>query len=327
MPQARGVNFKGVFFEEYVYGEEPPNPEGFKFYASQFTLAGQQNLLASEILTGMPGEARPGRGNVNPSGDLVTELGAEWIVPILKHTLGDVQTSGVGPYTHVVTPADLPAGGLTFEKDHGPRISGNGRYERFYGVRPNTMNVEFPVEGYIGVTWGLLGRDHALASAVLDAAPVDDGHRSMTSFNAQLIEEGGSAIGVITNLSINYSNNLDESIFALGGGGRRAELPEGRRSVGGSFTTLFRDAALLEKAINDTETSLKIRAYRGTGDGTAGNGSVEFFIPKLVLERTSVPVNTAGGLRVDFNYRGYQDVEGTPLYQITVKNMSDLAAS
>jgi hypothetical protein len=325
--QASGYKFRGTFFEEYVYGVEPSNPEGFKFYATRYTLGRQQNLLQSALLTGLPGEAEPDGGNVNPSGDLETELNAEWIVPLLKHTFGEIDTTGVGPYTHVLTPGDLPAGGLTFEGDQGPPIT-TGRYERVWGVRPATMNVVFPQgDGYITVAWGLRGRNTGLYDVALDAAPLDLVPRSMTSLHARLLEEGGVESAIVTSLNINYSNGLDEDVFALGGGGLRAELPEGRRTVSGSMEVLVRNTTLLAKAQALTETSLKIRAYRGTGDGTANNGSVEFFIPKLKLEPTSIPTDTPQGKRVTFNYRGYQTVAETPLYQVTVKNMSDLAAS
>jgi hypothetical protein len=325
MPQARGINFVGTMFEETEYGVEPASPEGFKIYGTSFGLQSTQNLIDSEILNGERARSRPARGNIDVSGAFPTELAAEWMVPILKHALGSIDTTGSGPYEHVLTIGDLPIG-LTFEKDHGPAISGSGRYERFYGCRVASMALEFPVEGYCTASFDIRGRDSALKSAAFDSDPLDAGHTSFFSTQVTSILEDGDAIATVQSATINLDNGLDDSIFGLGGGGKRRALPEGFASVTGELTALFEDAALLTKIIDGTSSSLKIVLSRGDGLGTAGNESMEFLVQNLDFERVGVPVPGPAGLTLTVPFRAYRVTTDAGL-EITVKNMSDLAAS
>lgn len=325
--QARGVDFVGTFFEENEYGTPPEAPaDGYKLYARSFNLRGSRNLLQSEILYGGRGRRRPAGGNLNVAGDIVTELAPEWPVPLLKHTLGVLQTTGGGPYTHVLTCGPLPVGGLTFEADHGAAISGAGRFERFWGVRPASMNIEVTSEGYVLTTFGMLGKNHGFFSSALDSDPMDYGHSSFTARHATLVEEGGSPIATVTQWNLAYDNDLDDSVFALGGGGQRRRLPYGFANVGGQMRVLFEDPSLLNKAIDDVATSLKLTFARGNGGGTVGNESIEIFVPFVILEPTSPETPGPRGKSINFNYQGFSGTGLSPL-RITVKNMSSLALS
>ena len=63
--------------------------------------------------------------------------------------------------------------------------------------------------------------------------------------------------------------------------------------------TLFEDASLLTKALNSTESSLKL-----TVTGSASS-IVEAEIQELQYERNSPDVSVATGLIVDLNFQGY----------------------
>lgn len=221
-------------------------------------------------------------------------------------------------YQHSIAIAESLPTGLHVEKNHGANIAGSGRYERFAGVRVNGATFTFPQEGYVTAEFDMKGAGSSLAAAALDATPTDNGHTSFSGFSIAAINEGGSPLAVVTQASIALANELDDSVYVIGGAGTRAALPEGFATVTGTLTALFDGPALLEKAINDTASSLDVTLQRGTGDGTDGNEYIQFSVPHLVYERASPPIEGPAGLLVEMNYKAYKD-SSMPL-SITLRN-------
>lgn len=317
MPQARGTQTTVAIFEESTYATDPGTPDGKKLYVVTSGLKGAQSLLNSNTLNSSRARARPARGNIDPSGPLLVEIGAENIGTLLKHAMGSNTTTGASPYTHTLTLGSLPTG-LVIEHDFGSNISGSGRYEKFNGVRVGRASFSFPTEGYCTGSFDLMGAKTTLGSAPLDATLTDTGHTPFSSFQATILE-GGSAIATVTDCTIDIDNELDSSVYAIGGAGQRRALPEGFATVSGSITALFEDAALLTKAINDTASSLKITLSRGTGLGSAGNESIEFLVQNLVYERTSAPIDGPNGLKITLLFRAFRLSTDNGL-QVIIKN-------
>lgn len=207
-------------------------------------------------------------------------------------------------YEHEYAISDLPAG-LTIERDYGSAISGSGRFEQFHGCRVSNLGVKAPQNGYIEATFAFKGASSKLASTALDAVPDDYGHTSFHSSSITTLEEGGSAIAVVTEHDWSLDNELDDSGYVQGASAR-AQLPEGRAKVAGNLTALFTSPALLTKAVNNTTSSLRCVLSRGTGDGTAGNEYISYEIPNLVYERKSPEVSGPAGVRVALAFRGFK---------------------
>lgn len=304
MPQARGTQTAVAIFDEAAYATDPETPDGTLLRIVSSGVRSSQSLLDSNTLDASRARSRPGRGNINISGSLQTEISAQNIGKILKHAMGSVNTTGTNPYTHVLTLGALPVG-MVVEQDYGANISGAGRYEKFNGCRVGGFSFSFPTEGFCTASFDLIGAASSLESAALDATLTDNGHTPFTSFQAA-IEEGGAEIAIVTAVEITGSNELDESVFAIGGGGQRRALPEGFSTIGGSVTALFESAALLNKAISDTASSLKITLSRGTGAGSAGNESIEFLVQNLVYERAGPGIEGPNGLMVTLPFRAFR---------------------
>lgn len=321
MPQARGSLSTIGLYEETVFGADPSTPAGKKLYFTSESISAKQNLLDPSTITGSRTRIKPVLGNFDVSGTLNVELGAENHGTLLKHALGAVSTTGANPYTHVITLADLPVG-MVLEKDFGSAISGSGRFEKLNGCRVGGVTFSFPTEGFVTGAFDIVGAASALASATIDAgAGLDDsGNTPFSSFSAAILE-GGSAIATVTAVEIRLDNGLDTGVYAIGGAGARRALPEGFAAVSGSVTTLFESAALLTKARASTDTQLKITLSRGTGDGSAGNESIEFLVKEMVYEVNSPVIEGPAGLSVQLGFRGFKASGGTDYgLKITVKN-------
>lgn len=319
MPQARGSDAVFALYDETAYGVVPGTPAGTKIYLTNFRVGATQSLQRSNILGQGRFRARPTRGNINVAGSIATEIGAESLPPLLKHAMGGLVTTGTGPYTHTFTLDDLPVGAL-LELGYGAAVSGNS-FKQFLGCRVQGWTMRLPNAGgddKPSLEFNIVGASEAAAAAALDATLTDNGHTSFSGFNAA-IEEGGSSSAIVTEAVINGANELDESNFTYGGGGVRRSLPEGFATVSGTVTALFESVALLDKAINGTQSSLKITLARGDGLGAAGNESIEFLVQQLEYGRTTPPIEGPAGVRVTVPFEAFRVSTDNGLL-VTVKN-------
>ena len=317
MAQARGSQATIALFEEDTYGDDPGTPDGQKMYVTSFGLAKQQNRIDSETLTNSRGRSEPFLGNVNASGSVAMELGSESIGTLMKHLMGANTTSGSDPYVHTMLVGDLPTS-LTLEVDYGSALTGSGRFLKYNGCRINSAQFEFPTEGACTASFDVVGSDGTPAAAALDATLTDNGHTTFSSFSASL-EEGGSTIANVKTVSLTVANDLDQGSYVIGGGGVRGSLPEQFVTVSGTLTAVFDDLGLMTKALADTETTLKISVSRGSGDGSAGNESIEFFIQQMKYDPTTPSVQGPGGIEITLPFKAYKTGSDLGL-QVIVKN-------
>lgn len=319
MPQPAGVDLAVGLFEEAAYGVEPgPAPQGDLLPVVSFGLAASEATSPSETLQGNRARGKPTRDSQDVTGAIVVELAGEPYGKLLKHLLGVVNTTGAGPYSHVFTHGDLPPG-LTFDTDHGPKIVGVGRCERYHGCKMASAAFEFVARGKQRVTFNLQGAWHALAAAPLDAALTSLGHTAFTGANLSL-EEGGDPIGYVRRVTLNVGNNLDGDQYAIGGGGKKRSLPEQFLDVAGEIELMYEDPALVQKAIAGDESSLRILLEKGDGDGAAGNESLELLIQQLDYAHISIPTGGPGPLIATIPWNGFRSNAGLPPLQATLKN-------
>ncbi len=317
MGQARGSQTRVALYQEAPYGQDPGTPDGQLVYFTSFGLAKQQNRVDSNILSGTRAREEPFLGNVNVSGPVQTEIGAESIGTLLKHLMGANVSSGAGPYTHTLTIGDLPIG-LTMEPDYGAEITGSGRFVKYNGCRINQGQFEFPTEGACTASFDIVGSDGVPAATALDATLTDNGHTTFSSFSAA-IEEGGASVANVKSVSLTVSNELDQDGYVLGGGGKRNSLPESFSTVSGTLTAVFDSANLMNKTLNDTQSSLKVTLSRGDGLGSAGNESIEFLVQQMKYDPTTPPIDGPGGIEISLPFKAFKVGADLGL-QITLKN-------
>lgn len=317
MSQARGSEANFALFEEDTYGQDPGTPSGFKMYLTSFGLQKQRRNIPSQTLTPDRSMEEPMRGNVDVTGPIGMEMNAESMGMLFKHLLGSVSTTGADPYSHEFTIGDLPTS-LLLEKDYGANISGSGRYEKYNGIRLARGRFQFPQEGPALASFDCVGADMAQDSSALDGSPTDNGMTPFSMFEAS-IQEGGGAIAVVQSAEMVLDNGLDTGQYVVGGSGVRAGLPEGKAGISGRLTALFDSTSLLNKALNDTESSLQITLTRGDGLGSAGNESMEFLVQQLKYSPNSPPINGPGGVLVNLDFIGYKS--GADLgFKVTLNN-------
>jgi hypothetical protein len=316
MPQATGANAKIIYDVESTYGSTPGAPASIVLPFVSENLTQKRALFRTNVMRGNRNQVVPKRGNKDVGGSITTELNPYMGKP-LKHLLGANVTTGAGPYTHTMKIGALPVS-LCFEKQY--LDLGTPQYALFNGCRIGRGSFSFGNEGVIPLTLDIIGKKETLSGSSFHGSPTDLGHNPFDMFEATILE-GGSSIAIVSSVSLDISNDLDGGMYVIGGAGERRALPEGVTAITGTLTALFEDATLYTKAVNNTESSLKITLSRGNGLGSAGNESLEILVPELVYEQNSPQIAGPRGIVVELPFSAYYDnaAETTSL-QMILKN-------
>lgn len=307
MAQVRGTAVKIVGFTETAYNTVPGTPDGELLYVQQFGVAANEDRVPDPTLSGVRGEARTVADKRDVSGSVPVTLAPESLGFWIKHALGTPVTTGVGPYVHTMEVANGLPVGMLLEVDYGAAITGAGRYVRYSGCRISKASFKFAATGIQTCTFEVKGANFdATAVAPLDATPTDPGHSAWSAKHLALVFDGGATAVKAESVDLNWDNDLDDSVFAIGDNGTRSELAEGFAKVGGQVVAFFTTAALMNKALADTDAALVITLSRGNGLGTAGNESLTLTIPSLVYGVTTPAVDGPRGLKLTIPFTAFK---------------------
>lgn len=303
MAQASGSNSRITFDEESTFKADPGSPDftvlPFKSESLRLTRA----IHSSEAITSSRNPISPGRGNYEIGGAIELEL-MPYMGTILKHAIGTVVTTGAGPYVHEIIVSSLPTS-LCIEK--GFTDLAVPQYFKYNGCRINKMSMSFSPAGIIGCSIDVMGSKETASGTSIDATPtVKTNNKPFDNFEAS-IEEGGSSIAIVQEVSFDIENNLDGSVFVIGGAGERRAIPEGKVKVSGTLKALFESMDIYTKAINFTESSLKVILTRGAGTGAAANEKLEIFVPELVYSQNAPVITGPQGIFVELPFEAYYD--------------------
>lgn len=317
MAQVQGSNCKLIFAEETTFGVTPTTPAATNVNFKDEGFQADTELLKSEVLGGDRNSKMAMAGKVTVKGSFSTELNPTHGT-FLKHLIGTVTTTGASaPYTHVIKVGALPES-MCFEKAF-PDLD-TPQYFLYNGMRINKGSFDFKPAGPVAASFDLAGRERTISGTSIDETPTDNGHNPFTGFEAEL-QEGGVSIGIVTALKFDIDNDLQTDLYVIGGGGKVHSIPAGKNKVSGTMTTIFADMGTLNKAIAKTESSLKITLTHGTGAGTTGNESIEFFIPELKLKESDPVIKDAKGIMLEVPFEAYyNDSASASTIVVTIKN-------
>lgn len=193
------------------------------------------------------------------------------------------------------------------------------QYFKHNGCKLNSMGFEVGGDGEFVANLDIVGSNETVGAAALDATPTTLTFSRFQQFQAT-IEEGGSSIAYVSKVTLNALNNLDtsEDQFVIGNSGIRGELPEGIMGINGSIRALFQDLTLYNKAVNTTESSLKITYTSGTPNG---NRTLVIEINELHYKRGGPPVETQGGIRIELPFEAFwEDDAEESVVKVTLTN-------
>jgi len=153
----------------------------------------------------------------------------------------------------------------------------------FTGCSVNSLSVSLAPNAMVTGTFSLVGKDMTISAtektqdAATGAAPFD-------AYSGDL-EIGGSVAAIVTAMDFTLTNGFAPTFVV--GDDSAPSLEVGDAVVEGTISAYFEDAALLNRFIDETETSLKVTV----GDNESTPNTLEFFFPRCKINSADVGVD------------------------------------
>lgn len=238
-------------------------------------------------------------GMLNVSGDLPVEL---------SHTsFDDLITSAM--FEDWASDDTIATGTTEYSFTLQKYFSDIGVYHVFPGCVVNNWNISVTPNGIITSTFNVMGKTMEVtaaewtgsASAKATTSPFD-------SFSGTL-QEGGVTNALITSIDFSLSNGL--ATLPVIGSNTTIGLVDGRANITGTVVAYFANATLLNKFINETESSLQFQL------ADPSSNTMTFYMPRIKYTGGDVPVNGEGPVSVTLPFQAlYSSGSGYSL-QIT----------
>jgi len=172
------------------------------------------------------------------------------------------------------------------------------QYHVFPGCVVNTWNISVTPNGIITSTFNVMGEEMITsATSVLPAASAKSSYSPFDSFSGTLTE-GSVTNALITSIDFSLSNNL--STLPVIGSDKTIGLVDGRANITGTVSAYFANSTLLDKFINETESSLSFQL-------TDGTRSYTFTMPRIKYSGGDVPVNDEGPIVMNMPFQALYD--------------------
>jgi len=178
------------------------------------------------------------------------------------------------------------------------------QFRTYTGIVCNSLALEVNLDGVVQSTFGLVGKDIIVAqtigassvASVLDKEP-------MVHFDGTF-KEGGTTIAVLTGISLNMDNGITSN-FVLGDD-TLACVTSPMVAITGTVTAYFADVALLEKFLDDTETSIEFVLDDGNGN------THTYLLPKVQFNGADIDSSDGGVIPISIPFTAlYDSTTGT----------------
>ena len=128
------------------------------------------------------------------------------------------------------------------------------QYRLFKGMCVNKIKVSCKPGAMASITFDFIGRDEVTAGATAATSTTAAGTTSPMSYNLGTVTEGGSGIVYLTGIEFEIDNGLAH--VGVIGSDLTPAVFNGRSSIKGTVTALFKDQVMLNKFLNETESSI-----------------------------------------------------------------------
>jgi hypothetical protein len=164
------------------------------------------------------------------------------------------------------------------------------QFRQFSGCLVNTATFSIAPNQMVQATFDIVGRNMIQTTATQGAPATPGVFEPFDSFNGALLEGGiGTADGIciVSALTFSIANDVSPAhvILCEANKDQAAQMQFGMATVEGTMTVYYEDAALINKFLNETETSLSV-----TVDDPTGANGYTFYMPRIKYNGAPVPV-------------------------------------
>lgn len=183
------------------------------------------------------------------------------------------------------------------------------QFRLFTGMAVSTLNVSIAPNQMVTGTFDLVGKTmtQAATTASTGGAPTASSTNSPFDSYSGTITDGGSGLAIVTSLDFSLTNSFAPT-FVIGSDSAQ-QLEFGRAIVEGTMTVYYEDATLINKFLNETESSLSVSV-----DDPTGASSYTFDFPRVKYNGAAVPVQNPASRLITIPFVSLFDTtEGTNL--------------
>ncbi len=303
MAFAQGARSRLGFITETTFGTTPSgNFEPLPFSTHSLNLT-KDRVAGTDINSHrMPTVDR--HGNKSVAGDIVADLRhAEYDELIQAALMSDNDfatgfTAGDGSTT--VTNAAILGTTPTFFsiEDYAEDID---QARLFTGMTVNTMAVSMAPNAMVTATFGMIGKDMSI-SATEKTLNAGAGNEPFDAYSGDIklgnVGSLGSALTLITAMDFTLTNSFAPT-FVIGED-TAPDLEFGTASLEGTVSAYFEDAVLINRFLNETESSLEV----SVGDGT---NTLTFTLPRIKINSADVGVDGPTSRIVNLSFTALRD--------------------
>lgn len=175
-----------------------------------------------------------------------------------------------------------------------------GNYLHYRGVSPSQLTMNINPTGLITGTFDVVGMSFDSDAASLGSPTDVATDAPFDGLGSATIEEGGSAIAIVT--SVEMVINANKTVGGIVGSAGADTPTDGQLQVTGTLTARFRDLALFDKFKNETTSSLKIVLASPTDPGD----TLTITLPRLKFNGGD-PQNNDNVVDISMDFEGLYD--------------------
>ena len=183
------------------------------------------------------------------------------------------------------------------------------QYGVFTGCTVDKFSLDIKPNAIVTGSFSVVGKGASYSGTPLDASPTAASSNSPLDSFTGVMKEGGATVAYVTGISLSIQNNLSPNYVV--GSNQTPFITAGRTNVSGTLSCMFQDLTMLNKFINETETSVEV---------TLGNGvtkSYTILIPRVRYTGGDNGVSGEGVITLSMPFMGVYDGTTETSFQIT----------
>lgn len=198
-------------------------------------------------------------GTKKVSGSFGVDLMTKNMALLFKHAMGNVVTTGTGPYVHTLTPGTLTGKGLTMQGGY-PSTDGVVNAFTWNGGKISEWTLACSAGELATLDLNVLAKEQTAATALATASYTSA--NALFSFTHGAITIGG-ATALIRECELKGNNGMDGERWFVGQDTTSEPLEKELRVYDGTLTADFESMTALNRYINGTEAALVLTFTRG----------------------------------------------------------------
>lgn len=286
MPLASGSEHSASYVEEVTRGQVPASPAFKPLRHTGFSVGLSKEAIESAELGGRFVKCHR-HGNRQVGGDTAFELSYQDFDDMLQAALcgtWEADTPSVGT-------DELTVGSTrrTFTLERN--FADISQYIRYTGCEVNTFSLSVAPNAAVTGSIGFVGADQDATNTLVAGATYGStsGECPFDSFTGE-IKEGGSTLGIVTQVELSIENGIEPQ-FAIGSAAS-IDSTIAKATVTGTVTAYFQDVALLNKFINETDSSIEFTLIDQSGN------TILFLLPNITYTGGQPDVGGAGAVTI-----------------------------